>query len=104
MKNKAMGLTFLWGLLLFPLGCGAVDNASMPNDQGITGTVSYIDLEGGFYGILGDDGRHYDPVDLPKPFRQNGLRVNFWPDACRDCASTHMWGSIIRLKKIERLE
>jgi len=31
-----------------------------------TGTVIFLDFEGGFYGILSDDGEHYDPVNLSK--------------------------------------
>ena len=30
-----------------------------------SGTITYINLEGGFYGIVADDGEHYVPINLP---------------------------------------
>jgi len=72
------------------------------------GTVKYLSFEGGFYGIVGDDGNHYDPLNLPQEFRVEGLRVRF--KATRDHAimtdhmvSFHMWGYIVKLISIERL-
>lgn len=43
----------------------------MPQKQDIiseTGTVKYIDLEGGFFGIIGDSGKNYDPINLSEEF------------------------------------
>lgn len=72
------------------------------------GTIKYLSFEGGFYGIVGDDGKHYDPLNLPQEFRVDGLRVRF--TAARDHAvmtdnivSFHMWGYIVRLISIEKL-
>jgi hypothetical protein len=42
-------------------------------DVRITGTVSHLDLEGGFYAIRGDDGVTYDPTNLPPAFQRDGL-------------------------------
>lgn len=69
-----------------------------------TGTVKFIDLEGGFYGIVGDDGKKYDPTNLDQQFKEDGLRVRFEAKIRRDIASIHMWGTIIELTKIEKLE
>jgi hypothetical protein len=72
------------------------------------GTVKYLNSEGGFYGIVGDDGNHYDPLNLPQEFRIDGLRVRF--TAARERAimtdnivSFHIWGYIVRLVSIEKL-
>ena len=43
----------------------------------VTGTVVYLSFEGGFYGITGDDGRHYDPINLSQDFRIDGLPLRF---------------------------
>jgi hypothetical protein len=67
----------------------------------ITGTVRYIDLEGGFYGIETDDGAHLDPVNLPEPFRRDGLRVQARVERLKDRASFHMWGQLVRIVTIE---
>lgn len=69
-----------------------------------TGTVKYIGLEGGFYGIYGDDSLHYDPINLPKEFQKDSLRIRFEAKIRSDLASYHMWGKIIELKKIEKLK
>jgi hypothetical protein len=35
----------------------------------------YKDMEGGFFAIDGDDGKTYDPINLPDSFKINGLKV-----------------------------
>ena len=68
-----------------------------------TGTVVFLSLEGGFYGIKGDDGRNYDPMNLPVEFREEGLRIRFEGKELTDRASFHMWGRIIEIKHVEKL-
>jgi len=69
-----------------------------------TGTVEYIGLEGGFYGIVGDDGDGYDPSgSLPQEFAVDGLRVSFSVRICEDCASFHMWGYVVEIISISQL-
>ena len=68
-----------------------------------TGTVKFINLEGGFYGIIGDDGEHYDPINLDQEFQEDGLRIHFEAKVHEDVASTHMWGTIVEITNIERL-
>jgi len=69
-----------------------------------TGTVEFVELEGGFYGIVGDDGKRYDPINLDPAYQKDGLRVSFQAKIRQDMASIHMWGKIIELTKIEILE
>ncbi len=66
-----------------------------------TGTIRYIDLEGGFYGIIGDDQEHYDPLNLPPGFKQDNLRVDFKARLAPNQNSVHMWGKLIYLLEIE---
>jgi hypothetical protein len=56
----------------------------------------------GFYGIVGDDGEHYDPLNMPQEFKVDGLRVQF-PANLTNYASFHMWGYIVELFSIEKL-
>lgn len=67
------------------------------------GTVKYLSFEGGFYGIVGDDGKHYDPLNLPPEFRVDALRVRFTAIVTDPVVSFHMWGCIVKLVSIERL-
>lgn len=65
------------------------------------GVVTYINLEGGFYGIKSTRG-NYDPINLPKEFMQNGLKVKFSARILYDMASIHMWGTLIEIIQIEK--
>ena len=70
------------------------------------GTVQYLDIEGGFYGIVADDGSNYDPINLSSDFsdfEEDGLRVTFEGKIRDDLDSIHMWGTIIELTAVEKL-
>jgi hypothetical protein len=69
-----------------------------------TGTIRFFDIEGGFHSIVGDDGGHYDPINLSREFRVDGLRVYFEVKILRDLHSYHMWGEIVSILHIEKLD
>ena len=77
-------------------GCGSRTEISG------TGTVQFVTLEGGFYGIVGDDGHYYDPTNLSQELQEDGTRVRFTAER-RDVASAHMWGQVVELVEIERI-
>ena len=68
-----------------------------------TGTVKFIYLEAGFYGIIGDNGEHYYPTNLNQGFEVDGLRVRFEAEIRDDVVGIHMWGTPIKLLKIDLL-
>lgn len=68
-----------------------------------SGTVTYENLEGGFYGILGDDGKKYEPLNLDAKVQKDGLRVAFDATVVRDAVSTRMWGTPVNLTLIEEI-
>ncbi|MFX1378679.1 MAG: hypothetical protein ACFFA4_06260 [Promethearchaeota archaeon] len=63
--------------------------------QGI-GEIVYLSFEGGFFGIISDNGNAYDPINLPSEFEIVGLRVEFRGEIL-DLYSFHMWGRIIKI-------
>lgn len=70
------------------------------NDEDIiskNGTVRFIDLEGGFYGIITESGEKYIPMDMDKNFEQDGLEVNFRAKEAKDVVGIHMWGRYIEI-------
>ncbi len=69
-----------------------------------TGTVTYVDLEGGFYGIIADDGERYLPTNLAEDYRVDGLRVRFSADVEEDTAGFQMWGTQVTILTIERID
>ena len=67
------------------------------------GTVTHEDLEGGFYGIVADDGTKYEPLDLDPKYQLDGLRVAFETTPAGDTVSTRMWGTPVHLSLIEEI-
>lgn len=41
----------------------------------IKGKSQYINLEMGFWGIVGDTGKKYLPINMPEQLKTNGARV-----------------------------
>jgi hypothetical protein len=66
-----------------------------------TGTVTYIDLEGGFYGIVADDGMRYLPLDLDPAFKEDNLSVRFTVEKA-DVATIQQWGTPVKVISIEK--
>ncbi len=64
------------------------------------GTVVYKDIEGGFFAIDGDDGKTYDPINLPDSFKKDGLKVNITARFRKDVGGIHMVGDIIQIVNI----
>jgi hypothetical protein len=67
-------------------------------------TVTYVDLEGGFYGLVTDDGRRFLPQDLPAEYRTDGIRVSFSADVVDGGAGIQMWGTPVEVRSIERTD
>ena len=69
----------------------------------IQGTVRYIELSGGFWGIEADDGQKYAPVDdLPTPLQQDGIRVKADLKPAQ-VFSIMMWGEPVNIVSIDKL-
>ncbi|MHA2049205.1 MAG: hypothetical protein ACW986_06295 [Promethearchaeota archaeon] len=68
-----------------------------------TGTVVFLSLEGGFYGIIADNNERYDPTNLADHFQIDGLRVQFVVRELRGVGSIHMWGKIVKILHISKI-
>ena len=113
----AVALALLAGIALAATGCTSTsgslpdadveEDADLPPPEDIVsglGTVRYVELEGGFYGIVADDSTRYLPQDLGTDYREDGLRVRFRA-AVQDSAMTmEMWGTPVELIDILRVE
>ncbi len=109
------------GIIVFAVltlaGCMLVENrgAAQPDqpiaskDAGLLGKDTFElqgavvknDLEGGFFAIDGDDGKTYEPINLPDDFRKNGIRVKATVRIRKDVGSIHMVGDIVEIIAIE---
>ena len=96
---------FWAGRLAFWVARAPDEGAARPQVVAATGTVVHPDIEGGFWGITGADGKQYDPHDsLPEKFRQVGLRVTFKANLVPDAVCYHMWGTIVTITEIDLLK
>ena len=66
------------------------------------GTVVYVPLEGGFHGIIADDGTRWDPENLADTFAIDSLRVSF-TGIRTDHPTAHMWGRTIQIATIRKI-
>ncbi len=76
-----------------------IDEASQDGDNTVTvtGTVIYMALETGFWGIRGDDGKDYLPRDLPQELQRVGLRAEFELEILEDWGSVYGWGIVVNV-------
>ena len=94
MKIKFYFIVFL---ILFLFGCNE-DNETVS----ASGMISYINIEGGFYGIITDAGDNFLPENLTSDFRKDRLRVLF-EGIITDRPTTVQWGRTITLTKIDSI-
>ena len=82
-------------------GCIAQETGSEITSAG---TITYIDLEGGFYGFIASDGAQYLPLDLPDEYKQDGLVVDITGVIDTDVMTIQMWGQPLRILSITKHE
>lgn len=77
-------------------------SAGSPADTiAISGTIVFVNLEGGFFAIRDDDdGRTYNPINLPEAFKKDGLSVGVLARPKVDVMSIHMAGPMIEIVHI----
>ena len=72
--------------------------------DGISGTVKYIELEGGFYGIQTDEGEDYFPINLADEYKEDGLKIIFKMKSRTDIFTTVMWGKTVEIVEIAKAD
>ena len=97
-------IALLFLLLLFVLLPFRAASAAEPPLTILTGEVTYVNLSGGFYGIIGDDGIKYQPTNLSPQLRKTGQPVKFTFEPAKNGFSSILWGTIIDIKSAARLE
>ena len=89
------------------LGCGKSAAAPVPPCDAelcdVTGRVTWMSFEGGFFAIRGDDDVLYDTHNLPAEFRADGIRVSASLRRRLDLGCIHMAGTIADVVSIRRL-
>jgi len=97
-KAVIMNLIAVMCLLAFTTCASCASTQSLS----FRGNVTYVNLEGGFWGIISDDGKHYDPISLAEEFRQEGLLVQV-EAVTTNRGGIHMWGTMIEITAIKKI-
>ena len=79
---------------------GAGEGPAPEDVVSAVGVVTYVDLEGGFYGLVVGDSTRYNPTNLAAEFEEDGLRVRFRGVLQRDAMTTQMWGAPLEILDI----
>jgi hypothetical protein len=104
------GLTISLSLPASPLWVNN-ESAPIPLSEAIAeketlhfnGKITYVEVEGEFYGITAEDGRRFMPINLPDKFKQVGLAVAVQAVLAENVIGIHMWGQYIELLQIDVL-
>jgi hypothetical protein len=99
-------ISFLW---VGTSACGSLSESKAPNNPAsdsdeeihFVGEVKWIPLEGGFYGIVAEDGRKFLPLNLPERFCKDGLKLRVRGMIRKDIVTFRMWGKPFEIHQIE---
>jgi len=69
-----------------------------------TATVKYMNLEGGFFGLIDKDGKHWLPMNLKKEFQQHGAIIKVTGSALDDIMTIQQWGTPFSITHIELIK
>lgn len=87
-------------------GCTANRQAADAK-QGIiseAGQIRFVNLDEGFFGIIGEDGRKFEPINLAENFKINRQNITFRAKARPDILTTHMWGMPVEILDIKAVK
>ena len=68
------------------------------------GTVTYLGFEGGFFGIITENDKHLDPINLKDEFKIDSLEIKFNYRKTSNQTNIHMWGTIVKLSNVEKID
>ncbi len=99
-------LSVVLTLLTFTLligGCSLAQKSKV-SGQSFEGRIVFNQFEGGFYGIITQNGKRLNPSNLPTDFRRAGLRVRGCYRQIPNRVTLQMWGQLVEFLHIEVLE
>lgn len=68
------------------------------------GTIQYIGLEGGFYGIITEKGEKLLPMNLDKEYRKHGTIIHFSGNFEEGMITIQQWGKPFKLEDIKLIK
>ncbi|MET1255782.1 hypothetical protein [Aliikangiella maris] len=70
----------------------------------LQGTVKYFSHEGGFFGIITQDGEKLLPINLAEEFKQDNAHIQFNGEKATDVMTVYQWGTPFRVNKAKLIE
>ena len=67
-------------------------------------TVRYMNLEGGFFGVISKDGKRWLPLNLKKEFQQDGAVIKVTGSAVNGMMTIQQWGTPFSITHIELIK
>jgi len=101
-RTLLFGLTVLC-LTIAPVAVSCGGDEEKGSIITMTGTITYIDLEGGFYGFVSGNGDRYFPINLDQQYRVNNTKVRIKGKIRENVMTTIMWGTPLEILKIQGL-
>lgn len=86
--------------IVVALALGMCSRQAKPENVSSSGYVKFVQIEGGFYGIVTSTGEQLEPVNLPAEFCVNGLKVYVEYEPAENASSIYQWGKIIKILSI----
>jgi hypothetical protein len=75
--------------------------AGAQDEISFVGEVRWMSLEGGFFGLVAEDGRKFFPLNLPEEFKKEGLKIKVKGNIKKGIATVQMWGTPFEIREIE---
>ncbi len=67
-------------------------------------TVKYLDFEGGFYGLVSENGVKLLPMDLPEKYKVAGTILRVKGIFIADMMTIQQWGKAFKIAEIELIK
>ena len=100
MTPRISTLAFVVAALCLSCGDTPLPSAWIAPGTGVEATVQFLNLEGGCWTITTDQRVHYEPLNLPSEYKQDGLRVQVDFIRRDDFGSVCQVGPIIEIRSI----
>lgn len=86
----------LTGVCISSLRAGSAED-----EISFVGEVRWISVEGGFFGLVAEDGKKFFPLNLPEEFKKEGLKIKVKGNIKKGIATVQMWGAPFEIHEIE---
>jgi len=67
-------------------------------------TVKYFDFEGGFYGLISNEGKKFLPMNLTKKYRVDGTLLEVKGKVIKDMMTIQQWGTAFNITEVNLIK